>query len=442
MTTFVVERSHIDARGNLQVKIPGGTTEIKLGSGEDYLKYLPKDFPESLIVLDLHGCKNFLSLPTLPQSLEKLNLHGCKNLRSLPITLPQSLDKINLNGCENLQSLPIILPENLRELDLSGCKNLLSSPKLIQRLQKLEEKGCEVNYPNHFSLSEEAALAKEKLSNFIAQYKTETESRESFFMITEIFHRFLSEGIAQRSSAPSMEEKISELLTALNPILDLIEKNPSHLVWMEKISSNFVASSVNKPVAAISEICALVEIANAKDENKLESAKHLLAFDLIQNFVENSNPKPLPSDQAQARNALLHKVHKKLFEEGKINKEWLGIPSGIAYESRTSSWLNQKDLIENAYNLVNKESLEKPISEIANYLLEKNHSGAWFHISFPRPINQEKDGEIAKTMRRRLTDQLIEESKIFVIDDKPSKSPKSSSASSLRLAPEMEVGKT
>ncbi|KAH9309565.1 hypothetical protein KI387_037476, partial [Taxus chinensis] len=111
-----------------------------------------KELPEmlgglsSLQQLDLEGCRVLEKLSadfgTLT-SLKQLNLQFCKNLRALPEYMGglSLLSDLNVSYCERLEKLPVDLGNltSLKQLDLSCCSSLKELPPMLGQLSSVQQ---------------------------------------------------------------------------------------------------------------------------------------------------------------------------------------------------------------------------------------------------------------------------------------------------------------
>ncbi len=390
---------------SLPDNLPQGLTKLDLGGCEkleslpDYLpqgltrlnlvycaklESLPDNLPRGLTELDLSGCDKLEFLPDdLPWGLTKLALRCCEKLESLPDNLPRGLTELDLSGCKKLESLPNNLPKGLTRLDLYGCQNLIITSKLISQLKALEENGCEIKYPRHLNLNNQAAFAKQKLEEIITKYN-ETNERKDFEHIKTITHRFLSEGIGARGG-------IKAIAATIFPILEELEKNPNHLLWIDEISEIYLTNCINQPVAGFAEISGWMDVAKAKKiSDKFEAARYPLAIVSLLTFIKKLPPQnaqgapnhqllqqPGERTEAEAANAFLREVHKELLKNGEIKKPWPGIAEKIAYEGTITQWIQTPSLIEKAVAFVKENALNATQDDILSFLLEGSGRKTW-----------------------------------------------------------------
>jgi hypothetical protein len=85
-----------------------------------------------------------------------------------------------------------------------------------------------------------------------AKYKEEnpTEADNSIQSTAELLQRFLDENIEDRGG-------FKKILQAATPTLNILEKNPNHLKWVEEIAERYLSGCVNQPVRGWSAISAL-----------------------------------------------------------------------------------------------------------------------------------------------------------------------------------------
>jgi len=274
----------------------------------------------------------------LPDKLRILNLSECANLETLPI-LPNGLKILNLSKCANLKTLPE-LPDRLGYLNLSGCDKLQPTLELLEKLSALEEKGCQVFYPEHFSHDLLADNAKKRLDDLIKKYTENQENeRINAGFITDLFHRYLTQGIDYRIAEGSLTKKARIIAQSTQPFLDFIEKNPNNLSWIGDVCVDHKDGCVNQPVFAFAKINALIEI--AKQEaliDKINNSKYLITLDSI--IAKVSQNSPGASVEAEAVNMVLIDLHKELLARNLISTPWEGVPEKIAYESTVKNWFD------------------------------------------------------------------------------------------------------
>lgn len=245
---------------------------------------------------------------------------------------------------------------------------------------ELEESGCEIRYPDHFNLNYQSKLVKVRLAEIGKRYKEANNipAENPIPSTTTLVHRFLNEGINQRGG-------VKEIIRALDPVLNILDKNPQHLKWAEETSALYLDGCVNQPVAGWSEICAFASIAEAPTMiEKMQSVKHLLVNDQIKIFVaETLNSQVV---EVEAGNCLLREIHKKLLQEDDIAKPWLGVPGPIAYEGSIRTWLTD-ERIQEFYDKI-KPILEKTPEQLAEFLCNSVHCKTWGEIAFPEAVGE------------------------------------------------------
>ena len=204
-----------------------------------------------------------------------------------------------------------------------------------------------------------------------------------------MLERFLDQNIEERGG-------IKQILQAANPTLNVLERSPNHLKWVDEIAEHHLEGCVNQPVAGWSEISALASIAEAPTMlEKLESAKHLLVLDEAKYFVrENFHAIGL---ELEAVNALLREEHEILLSGGLIRKRWLAVPGSIAYGQALGTWPEEK---AQEFHEKIKPLLEKKPEEIAGFLLQGVHCITWGKINFPKQLREINDScERNRTVR-------------------------------------------
>ncbi len=371
--------THLDLFGWKKLAIlpplPDTLTYLNLADCEN-LKVLP-ELPKGLTYLDLSGCYGLEVLPELPKGLARLSLSGCENLEVLP-KLPEALTSLDLSGCYNLEALPK-LPEALIFLDLSGCSKIEYKEETINRIKKLEEKGCIVTYPEQFD--PDFRKTSENLEKAIKSYQ---EMPKPTF-VRELLWHYLTREVPHRGG-------LADLIESTKPFLELVSKEPKNLKWADQIASLYLEGCVNQPVIGWSEISACVSIAEAPTTiEKIEASKHLATTILIKSFICDlkENQKPAQDYEAEFANALLREVYKKLHDEKKIDtkKPWYAMPENIVYEHYIENFLTAK-LVDKACKKINEHIFSN--EKLANILIN-NYSENWGQIAFPQELKQIKD---------------------------------------------------
>lgn len=94
-----------------------------------------------LEVLNLNGCRNIRTVPTIKETIVFLNLSET-SIEELPASIgsSHSLEELELDNCKSLKNVPsnIFQLESLSHLSLSGCSSL----KKIPDLEELKVEGC------------------------------------------------------------------------------------------------------------------------------------------------------------------------------------------------------------------------------------------------------------------------------------------------------------
>jgi len=395
MTSLKITDNQI-INGTLAIEIPQETTYLDLSFCQS-LEALSQ-LPDGLEELNLTWCKKLRNIHKIPTNIKNLNLVNCQSIRTLP-QLPDGLKRLNLTWCRKLTTIPNI-PTNLKDLSLANCKFLETLPQLPDSLEKLnlrecisliptadlvnqlielEDLGCEVQYPDHFNLNTQTAIAKATLDEIIKNYKQQNQDF-SGQNLKDLLHRFLTESIGQRGG-------IDELITTVSPFLELLKKDNSFLPMFEEIAGASLAGCVNQPVFGMLEISSLVAITQQEGIlNKIESAKQLLSLDEIKYFVA-SNP-PGQAIEVEGGNTLFREVYNKLRETNILQQDWLGVAKGVAYESMVEDWL--EDNISNAFMQVKESVFDLSQEDIANRICNSHHYANWGQICFPQELEQIK----------------------------------------------------
>lgn len=333
-------------------------------SGCKSLQSLPRDLNlESLVVdkgrqglvIDLTGLENLTILPDLSSldGLEFINLKGCKDLQQLPM-IPESVLGISLLNCSSLAELPYELLEGLRYINLVSCDNLEVTQELMESLWDIEIDNGIVLRPDHmeelyninFYEYRDTQLAKKPLLDEVArfgdildEYVNSAEPEPTH--IINLFLRFTNEDLEYRGG-------VSGILSAVKPVIDLFERDMSHLSWAEEIASDMVDGCVNQPVQKWLEVAAVAAIYKAGSlEKKVEASKQALSIMELAAYIsvlpedvpeghqaaagELVNVKPGREVEVEYSNVLLGLIHKKLLEDGVIKEPWLAVPDQVAY---------------------------------------------------------------------------------------------------------------
>ncbi len=336
-------------------------------------------------------------LTTIPDSIGNLasltELYlGYNQLTTIPDSIGNlaSLTELYL-GYNQLTTIPAAsLPKNLNFLNLNNCPQLQITPELIARLSDLSNRNCDIRYPEHFNPNNLATIIKEKLNKICA--KERKENSPDFISIKNVLHRFLGEGIGQRSNADTPSKRAEEIVLSALPTLEILEKNPHLTPLVDEISSDFTGKGcVNQPVIAWSIISALMTVA-AKENfpEKLEAAKQLLVLNYIVGYVTG-----LPKDQqvgemfeAEAGNYILSEIHKKLIGEKFLKEAWIGVPNKVANDDGVNGTLKNK-ISEITKTIKTVLSLELP--DAAELILNSQYCQAFATICFFGEVKEISD---------------------------------------------------
>jgi hypothetical protein len=494
MKKIKVTNQHINNEGEIPAEffshIQGEITELHCNECTDLIS-LPENLPDTIEKLILENCKGLTSLTRLPKRISELNLKNCIGLTSLSgLPYPTNRDKlltflgfntifalflIYLYGestayrilGRNPSSLSIsplkelakisaagvisyllnrsgfLRPQSIQYLNLEGCRNLVFSSELTQKLLLLESWNARILYPQHFNPNPKIAKAKEILEAAIEEYRNDCKIKKGldlpqFTDIRTLLHRFSTENVKQRGG-------LSKILKDIIPVLEELERNPEHLVWMESIAKRSLAACVNQPVGGWLEIAAMLAIARAGREaiskeaaicDKIAAAKHLLVFMAITNYVASLPvpQKPGRNVEIEAGNALFREVHKRLLRQGDITKPWLGVPESIAFERTITGWLNPptwlnlpyrlifnsllglrpSGIIEEAYEKA-QEILKKPLDEILDDLCNGPHFENFSELVFPEKLAEikEKNQELQGVLDEKIAKAQEEYAKLL-----------------------------
>ena len=366
---------------SLPENLPAGIHYLELSSCNS-LTSLPENLPAGITYLNLHGSTSLTSLPeNLPARINYLYLDGCTSLTSLPENLPARITDLSLSRCTSLTSLPENLPARITKLSLDGCTNLIFTPELTERLQTLEANGADIRYQDHF-ISNAGPVAETKLELAINSYAERNPDLTRPERIKTLLNRFVTEGIEERGGNKEIVKTTSAILTAFT-------QDPNHLKWAEEIATAYMLGCVNQPVAGWSEICALMAIAQAPKEKKLEASKQYRVLQGVLKYLYE-----LPADQqfnlfqAEAANSLFKEVHKKLLNEGEIDQAWQGVPKSIIFAAgAVDSFLhaNNNEVI-NGFHLRAKEILAQTPEEVAEHFCHDVRLRTWASVAFPEQV--------------------------------------------------------
>jgi hypothetical protein len=350
------------------------------------LKKLPA-IPLSVKWLDYSGCSQLEEIGELPEGIETIILRGCSSLKKLP-AIPRAVKKLDCVNCSQLEEIGE-LPEGLERISLEGCRSLVFTPDLISRLEILESEGCQISYPSHFNPNDLSVSAKDRLKNLITSYKKQHPD----YLFNEnggvqlLLHRFLTEGIGQRSSASNQKGRASEIALSTVPILEVLESRPDLLPFVDELSEGFLSACVNQPVRGWSEISSWMSIAQKEDVlGRLDLAKQILVLDHIVGFVKESK---LFGDgvEVEAGNALYREVHNRLKSDGVLEEKWLGVPGPIAYEGMISDNITS-EIISDIVAKIKTSVMSLTHEEVLERICEGHHSISWGNVCFAREMRE------------------------------------------------------
>ena len=350
------------------------------------------NFPKDATEVNLSGRVNIETIADIPETVKKLNLERCKKLKALS-ELPWGIEEINLFGCLDLETIPKI-PGTVKKLDLTDCDKLNFTPESITSLAELEEQGCEVRYPSRFNPDIFSARAKEKLNQIIANYCKENPNHPTVFPIIKIIlHRFLTEGIDQRSEESNQKKRVQEIAQSTLPTLEILEKNPHLLPVVDESVQEFLDGCVNQPVRAWSEVSALMAIAaQGNILDRLKATKQIFTLDYIADFIRGLPEKQKVGEmfEVEAGNALYREVHKKLVGSKTLEEPWLGVPGPIYSEESLKPFLTE-ERIQDVTKKVESQIISMTEERLAERICESQHSQAWGEICFPREVKEIKE---------------------------------------------------
>ena len=359
-------------------KLPDGLTKLDPRDCTS-LTTLPTKLPDSLTELDLGDCTSLTTLPTLPAGIEMLRLGGCTSLTTLP-TLPDGIKTLRLGYCTSLTTLPT-LPAGIEMLNLTNCTSLTNSQELITQLLELERQNAhnpkfQLIWPGHLNewqrkIDHVKALLTAAYKTYYANnpdfaHKEPSATDKANYPTFALFDYFMQEEAEVRGGA-------STIINSIIPTAEGIAKNPQMLKCIDETSKGF-DGCVNQPVAGMTEVANLVNIATKEDiKSKMEAARALMAIDVIKSKA--SQLEPGQGVEVELGNAMLREVHKELLKQKRITQQWPGVPEGVAYERTIESFMT-KDNIDRISDLV-KDKLAEPLSQVAEYICEGNLQDFW-----------------------------------------------------------------
>jgi len=180
-----------------------------------------------------------------------------------------------------------------------------------------------------------------------------------------------------------IENGINKIIVEnISPILQLITKDPQGLELIEKVLDKYLPASQTEK--GWLEMCALISIVVADD--KIEAAKHLLAFDTIKKFVAELHPnkKLEKTSDAQAANALLIAVHRKLLEAKQIKQPWLVIPKISQNSEAVSGWLLNPQILDTVCTLFLAQTANT--DQIVDHLCSTSNLENWANAAFSEHV--------------------------------------------------------
>jgi hypothetical protein len=166
----------------------------------------------------------------------------------------------------------------------------------------------------------------------------------------------------------------STIINSIIPTAEGIAKNPQMLKCIDETSKGYLDGCENQPVAGMTEVANLVNIATKEDiKSKMEAARALMAIDVIKSKA--SQLEPGQGVEVELGNAMLREVHKELLKQKRITQQWPGVPERVAHERTIESFMT-KDNIDRISDLV-KDKLAEPLSQVAEYICEGNLQDFW-----------------------------------------------------------------
>ncbi len=366
------------------------------------LTQLP-DLPDGITHLNLRGCRSLTQLPALPDGITNLDLYDCRSLTQLP-DLPAGLAYLNLGYCRSLTHLPD-LPDGLTNLDLRGCTNLQPTPELIAQLDEIERRHVDsyVTRPEHWRARDmigqaagggaagagiddgRAELAGSidaitaRLNEVVTSsdvgsvpiYNPDTDTTRHVYPLLDIFNRFTTQNIRHG------DRRLEDIVATVTPIVELLENDSSHLVWMNAMAAHYMQGCVNQPVQAFIEIAGFAGVCLEDTiAGKMEATKAISARIAILDFFAklSAGERTGLGVEVEFGNVMISKVHQEFLKEGQITKPWPGIPGKVAYQGMVEGAVERR--VGDACMHVKNEALDLPHEEIANRLLGFLEGGA------------------------------------------------------------------
>lgn len=351
---------------------------LKLCLDRSAIKILP-ELPKTLIELSCGGSFELESVSgCLPESICSIDFSQCLNLANFFSNIPSELSKIKLTGCHNLtfEDLESIPVSNVKLLDVHGCSRIYPSPLLMKKLDSLKANGCIIRLPSHFTFEGHAEMLRNLIDN-ACNFLRDGDKGNSFSHFRRLINRYILENPMQRGG-------IGYIGQSIKPLIEIIEREPSCLEWMECLSSDFLAGCINQPVAGFQSISAWISVFKASNiDDKICAIKQLMAIEYIKNFISSLPRQFFPVGsrvEVEAGNVLLREVHNLLLSRGVIDKPWSAIPQGVVYEQSVSSFVNQVGLIEDAFNYIFENVIDINNSRVINFLLETDAREIWQYV--------------------------------------------------------------
>ena len=392
------QKTHSESLIRIEGDYPQNMRDFTLQNFEN-LTNIPS-FNENLTVetVTLENCVQLEAINgAFPNSLKHISLSNCTNLKEIA-SLPRSLMSLNLANCENLENIPLSpddLPWDIQDIFLNGCDRLVQTPELIGILRELEDEGCNIDYPDHFELSDAILEMKHRLS--------ELGTLDDMKDVEDLLFYIVTQDPDERSAKTELEDQYRDLFDIyVDPILSFLEvakekKDYNSLEWVKNIASIHLTGCVNQPVAGVTEILSWISVANEKHLiHKIEASKEILTLDTIKQFISDylANPdlenddRIEPIVEVEAGNVLLREVYDKLKSDKILGNSvyWKSVPEKVANEQLVSTWITKNDKISQACYLVNEKVLKKPAANIAEDMCENFHQDIWSKLCFPEKI--------------------------------------------------------
>ncbi len=351
------------------------------------IDYLPEYLPESIIRLFVGFCKNIKALPTkLPDNLQEIVLQSCPKLVFIPEDLPNGLEKLEIIGCNNLRKLTENFPLNLKVLNIEGALGIVEDQDTREKLLYLEARS-QVIYPYYFNMAVDMVV-QSKMDNLIEQYVDMNPSNIVPQAVINLIDCLLCEILVVRESVVESGDinmaDSKQIAVLLTPFLQLLEDNPDHFGWIEKIAAGFSDELPDDPVKYFTQICSFVSIARvATVFDKISTSSYLVTLEMIEECIIDSSHNQIidPEFEDDARNLMLNKIYYKLNEEDQSAKSWLGITRKYSYHDTVLNWANDQKVEEIADKV--RDFLSQDLRAITQKICSGNDGKLWRKLVLP-----------------------------------------------------------